>query len=520
MTLEETYERTLREINVAQRELAQSLFRCVAVASRPLRVKELTDLLAFDFKAGPSPKFREDWREEDPVYAVQSTCSCFLAVVEVEDVQVIQFSHFSVKEFLTSDRLSKANDTITNYHISMTPAHTLIARACLGILLHLPKDVTRDSLQKFSLVEYAAEHWVDHARFKGVSPHVEHGIKHLFDPSKPHLEVWVWIHDPEMLSQAQTKRAETPPPLRGTPLHYAAICGLHAVAESLVTEHLQDVHSQGFNDKSTPMHAAASRGHAEVIRVLLKHGAVATAKTRTGWTPLHRAADGGHAEVAQVLLEHDRAIAAAKAKNGRTPLHVASDRGLVEVARVLLKYGADATAKDRNERTPLHAASLGGHAELARLLLEHGAVATAQDKMMERTPLHEASDRGHVEVVRVLLEPIEVTQPLERCAVQKAGNGKRRTPLHGASAGGHAEVARLLLGHGADANAQDRKGRTPLHEAATFGHVEVARLLIEHGADATVQDNKGWTPLRWASTKRHVELAQLLGNSVDATAQE
>jgi hypothetical protein len=129
----------------------------------------------------------------DPVHAV-SACSSLLTTVN-EDTQVIQFSHLSVKEFLTSDHLSKANDTISHYHISTMPAHTLVARVCLGILLHLPEDVTSDDLEKFPLAGYAAEYWVDHARFEDVSQEVEDGMKELFDPRKSHLAVWTWIYD-------------------------------------------------------------------------------------------------------------------------------------------------------------------------------------------------------------------------------------------------------------------------------------------------------------------------------------
>ncbi|KAI0283494.1 hypothetical protein BC826DRAFT_195162 [Russula brevipes] len=78
-----------------------------------------------------------------------TTCSSLLAVVNIEDTQVIRFSHLSVKEFLNSDHFSKANDAISYYHISMILAHTFATRACLGILLHLPEDVIRDSLEKY-----------------------------------------------------------------------------------------------------------------------------------------------------------------------------------------------------------------------------------------------------------------------------------------------------------------------------------------------------------------------------------
>jgi hypothetical protein len=188
-TLDDTYQRTLREINKANWEFAHRLFQFVAVASRPLRVEELAELLAFDFNAGPIPKFREGWRLEDPVHAVLSTCSSLLAIVDggYRFKKVIQFSHFSVKEFLTSTRLAEASDIIPRrYHVSMPPAHTLVTQACLGILLHLDKDVvTSDTLNKWPLAEYAAEHWDDHARFEDVSQNVEDGMKQLFDCKVP-----------------------------------------------------------------------------------------------------------------------------------------------------------------------------------------------------------------------------------------------------------------------------------------------------------------------------------------------
>ena len=319
-TLDETYERTLRWINKANWKLAHRMFQFVSVASRPLRVKELADLLAFDFEAGSIPKFHEDWRLENPVDAVLSTCSTLLAIVNDEGSPIIQFSHFSVKEFLTSTRLAEAPDNISRrYHVSMTPAHTLVAQACLGILLHLDKDVTRDSVEDFPLAEYAAEHWLDHVRFEDVSGHVEDGMKHLFDPSKPHLAICVWIYDP-ISKWKQMMRFNTPQPLPGTSLHYAASWGLHSVIEFLIIERLQDVCSRDSTDNATPLHFASHNGHAKASRKLIECGADVTARN----------------------------------SYGLTPLHLASRMGQVDVARMLIERGADVTAQDNEGRTPLH----------------------------------------------------------------------------------------------------------------------------------------------------------------------
>jgi hypothetical protein len=60
--LNETYQCTLRGIKEAKWEFVHRMFQFVAVAVRPLRVVELADLLAFNFKAGPIPMIRGDWR--------------------------------------------------------------------------------------------------------------------------------------------------------------------------------------------------------------------------------------------------------------------------------------------------------------------------------------------------------------------------------------------------------------------------------------------------------------------------
>ena len=88
-------------------EFARWLLLCVVAVSRPLRIEELAEFPAFDFKAGQIPTFRKDWRLEDPVEAVLSTCSTLLSLSDVENSQVIQSSRFSVKEFLTSTRFAE-----------------------------------------------------------------------------------------------------------------------------------------------------------------------------------------------------------------------------------------------------------------------------------------------------------------------------------------------------------------------------------------------------------------------------
>ena len=542
-TLDGTYERALKDLEKANWEFAHRLLQFVAVASRPLRVEELAQFLGLDFTTEPVPKFEQDWLLEDPVDAVLSTTSSLLAIVDLGGSQVIQFSHFSVKEFLTSSRLAEAKDIfVQRYHISMTGAHTLAARSCLGMLLHLVKNITTDGLDKFPLAEYAAAHWVDHARFEDVSLKVEDGMKRLFDPNNFHFGVWVWIHDLEDRYWRREKRGKCPSAPRGTPLHYASLCGLDAIVKFLVIDHLQDVDSRGFDDESTALHLASRKGYIDVVRFLLGSGTDAGSRNKRKSTPLHEASIGGHAEVVRALMEHGVDITA-EDDDEMNPVALAFIGGHVEVTRVFLEFGVDVTGEDINEwpplhralfegrteaacaliergadithefedeMTPLNAASIGGHAASILVLLEHGLDLTANDDDVGDS-LHIACFGGHAEVARLLLE----------CGAHvETRRDEGWTPLHCAAAGGHVEVLRLLLEHGADMEAQGENGMTPLHTAAINGSVAAARLLLERGANVTTRKVDGKTPLHSAVANGHVEITRLLLDSgADTTAQ-
>ena len=78
-TLDETYERTLREINKVDWEFAHRIFQFVAVAVRPLRVEELAELLAFDFEGRANSKISRRFARgrsdaSGSVYVLQFSC--------------------------------------------------------------------------------------------------------------------------------------------------------------------------------------------------------------------------------------------------------------------------------------------------------------------------------------------------------------------------------------------------------------------------------------------------------------
>ncbi len=154
---------------------------------RPLRVDELAEILAIRFDEAVPPTFNADWRPVNAEKAVMSACSSLIVTVDRGSHRVVQFSHFSVKEYLTSKRLATAEERLSYYHILPESAHTILAHACLSVLLQLDDKIDRDTIAHLHLAPYAARHWVDHARFGDVSSDIQEVMERLFDPAKPHF---------------------------------------------------------------------------------------------------------------------------------------------------------------------------------------------------------------------------------------------------------------------------------------------------------------------------------------------
>ena len=447
-SLDETYERILRDINKANWDHAHRLLQCLTVAVRPLRVAELAEVLAIDFgtaSRGGTSKLNTDWRWEDQEEAVLSTCSSLISVVDEYGDQVVQFSHFSVKEYLTSSRIAGSSGNLSHFHVILEPAHTIIAKACLGVLLRLGELVDEDNVEdsiedrdEFPLARYAAEHWVDHARFENVSSHIREGMEDLFDPDKPYFAAWLQVYDIDTEPSDDSGlaffayKSNT-----ATPLYYAALCGFHDLAEQLTIKHPQQVNATGGCYVS-PLGAALNGGHFKIAQLLYERGAEVDVQGYEDRTPLRAASSSGDLEIVQWLLSRSANLTASDEDFGWTPLQSAANYGYVEISRLLLQYQADINAHDNKGRTPLYLAAEYEHSvNVARLLLEHGADVNARDN-------------------------------------------SRNTPLHSASKGGYLEIARLFVEHGANIDAEDGEGRTAFQVASEYGYHDIAKFLSDH----------------------------------------
>ncbi|CAK0884958.1 unnamed protein product [Prorocentrum cordatum] len=132
-----------------------------------------------------------------------------------------------------------------------------------------------------------------------------------------------------------------------------------------------DSKDDGISDGATPLHAAAWKGHAEVIGLLLESGASPNSRKDDGATPIfHAPARMGSVGTCEVLLRA-RADANLCRGDGVSPLLMAAQQGHLKVVDCLLRGGADPNLQSKSGSTPLRAAAK--HAAVKRALREAGA---------------------------------------------------------------------------------------------------------------------------------------------------
>ena len=449
-TLDETYERVLKEINKANREHAHRLLQCLTVALRPLRVDELAEVLAIDIALDHEgiPELNPNWRWANQHQALLSTCSSLIAITGTGRSKVVQFSHFSVREYLTSDRLAHSSRDISRYHIILEPAHTVLAQACLCVLLRLDDRVaSMYNVYNIPLAEYAVRHWIDHARFENVASHTRAAMEYFFDSDKPHWIAWSRVQMIDVSWDLFTPHSRKDNP---SPLYYAALGGFDDLVEHLIDRYPEHANTKG-GQLVTPLVAALHGKHFQVAESLHRHGADVDVRGHMESTPLYEACRTGVLDTVEWLLIHGADVHA-RDRERWVPLHGAADWGQLQAVKMLIERNADIHIRNEFGTTPLHLAASAwvkrNQVDIMQVLLDHGANPNARDDD-DATPLHNSS---------WWKKPAHVT---------------RRGTVEGVC---------LLLKHGAIIDAEDNQGRTPLQLALEYGRDDIAACLKEHGA--------------------------------------
>jgi uncharacterized protein len=149
----------------------------------------------------------------------------------------------------------------------------------------------------------------------------------------------------------------------------------------------------------------ARRGNLEEVRRLVQRDRGLLDVNDKCWTPLTAAASRGHVDVVRYLLDEGAQIGLRNPSGTLSALDVACLYGYLGTVSLLLAHGADAgAAKPGCGMTPLMRASGSGHLDIVALLLAHGCGDLDMQATCGLTALHLASSmEEHAGVVRALL---------------------------------------------------------------------------------------------------------------------
>ncbi|KAH0545421.1 hypothetical protein FGG08_000562 [Glutinoglossum americanum] len=531
-TLDATYDRILVSVGEEDYQAAIGILQWLACSNRPLLLEEVAEAIAIDFSDPPRFDLGRRLREPREVLEI---CSSLVTVSRVfwigrgVEVELLRLAHFSVKEYLVSDRIR--DGPAARYSVQEIHANRRIAQGCLVYLLQFdkPDSLRSETVNEFPLARYASKYWVQHSREVGESTSTTYRlVVELLWSRRDAFVNWIRLCNPEDPSKPPdiTMRLESV----ASPLYYASLAGLDEFVIQLLKWNA-DVGARGGRHGSA-LQAASIRSHNEIIRRLLDAGADVNAKGGHYGYALQAASTFGSCQTIQQLLD---AGADVNAQGGYydNALQAASAFGRYKAVQLLLDAGADVNAQGKFHGCALQAASAFGDGQIVQLLLDAGANVNAQggyygnalqgasvyhhDQAAERlldagadanaqggyygNALQAASSFGSYRIVQRLLDAgVDVN----------AQGGCFSSALQAASANGRDQIVQRLLDLGANVNARGGRYGNALQAASALGSCEIVQRLLDAGADVNAQGGPFDHALRAASFYDHRQIVRLL----------
>ncbi|KAK3237737.1 hypothetical protein CYMTET_52207, partial [Cymbomonas tetramitiformis] len=152
---------------------------------------------------------------------------------------------------------------------------------------------------------------------------------------------------------------------------------------------------------ATPLHLAAGLGQEQVVKSLLRAGALPDARGKDGYTVVHTAAGAGNISVLHVLWRFGANMEATDAE-GATPMHIAAKSNRDQVIAMMAGIGVELNSCMQGDMTPLHVAASHGCVESVLELLACGADRKFHDQKGWGAFEH-AAHAGHAKIVELLL---------------------------------------------------------------------------------------------------------------------
>lgn len=151
----------------------------------------------------------------------------------------------------------------------------------------------------------------------------------------------------------------------------------------------------------TALWCAASKGHLDVVKLLVRKGAKVNHLTRNDSTPLRAACFTGRLDIVHYLIDHGADLNLSNKYNNNC-LMIASYKGFFDVVEYLLKNGAKVNQQANCGATALHYAAEVGNTYVCALLLDHGATLLLNEFNFNAIVM--AAERVREDVVKMFLD--------------------------------------------------------------------------------------------------------------------
>lgn len=464
MGLDATYERILLGLkNIFRRQIINVL-KWLTSSNRDLSLEEVAEVFILDTES--EVPFDKDDRLFEPAALIKYMSSLIVTQELTKKhsgaVTYVRLAHFTVKEYLMSDRI--AESPVECFSFNETDAHLHIAHASLAYHLYsIP--ITDQETSELVLRDYAVKNWMSH---------LELVPRQLWSANVSHLA-----------AQAFAMRSKS-------------LCAIFEADESTLTysRRLSGLR-RGFPRLRGPPWIKSLR------TAVLKRPYIYTALK--GLINLTEVLLGGGGKIRPFLTQRDMDIS----------LQYAAFGGCTAVVRLLLDRGANCHYGNGMLGGALQAAAYGGHLAVVKLLLEAGANINARHKVFG-SALRVAAFGNHLDVVSLL-----VRRGCDLNAFDAWWAASQGSQL----GEGNLECLRLLLDSGADINRQCPARGTALHHAAatapTFGNMNCIRMLLDRGADVNLADGEHGYPLHAMCHKAEdsSDIKPLLDSGADVNAQ-
>jgi len=183
-------------------------------------------------------------------------------------------------------------------------------------------------------------------------------------------------------------------------LRQAAANGHVATAKALLHHGVSPNKTAETPSDETPLMAAAGRGQAAVVRLLLSEGAAVDTTDTRGETTFMEALRNGHTDVADILLAKGANINHIRSHDHTTAVYwAATTIGSIKTLEYLIRHHADVNIADENGNTPLMEAA--DSPQKVRLLIKAKADIQARNRY-GRGAVAAARTAGRADVVRLL----------------------------------------------------------------------------------------------------------------------